>query len=267
MGLTDSNSRQNAEDQYIQYERENDKYEKNFLDIYEKLEKISNNHPPVQLIEKGVCDRPSYLYNDSLANYCPKCGAGVQLFIENKLIKIFFIRNKLYKIYSSNSCANKNNRIKLGTDYRNIETSKDENGKLFYEIGKQKLYLSPRLEDCVKGSTGKFYFIHAMEQVLGRYRKKNFYDNLYSFKYVEYEYENPLQNFQINDALIYYRCIKCHLEYHLIKYSILYFMKDYIEQEEKNQIQKEKTDENVEKEKEKDNLGEEKENELKDKQN
>ena len=49
MGLTDSNSRQNAEDQYIQYERENDKYEKNFLDIYEKLEKISNNHPPVQL--------------------------------------------------------------------------------------------------------------------------------------------------------------------------------------------------------------------------
>ena len=75
-------------------------FEEILLDLYD----LKINFPNTIAVEKEKCGRPTYVLNYSSTLYCPKCGGGVQKFIENKLVRIIRSGNQIYPLYSNNNC-------------------------------------------------------------------------------------------------------------------------------------------------------------------
>ena len=252
-------------DQQNDYEKERQKekeLQQPFVDLFLELVKSRDNYPETVLVEKDHCGRPTYLSNESLRSYCPKCSGCVQLFIENKLVKIIKDQNKIYPVYSEESCLlhqDDNPAFSKLKQFNNPEVSTevktdDKGNYYFYVLGK-KLYLSPLFTTFYKRNP---FFSLAYFMSYACQCKSNEQSNKYPFfnsriikelnqfnidnidypKYDVYKASNPLDGFEVQNVLIYYRCIKCHFEYHLYLPRLFYFF-NYLKKSENPQKENE----------------------------
>ena len=221
-------------------EKMNLQYKKIFENILLELYDMKEHFPNTIFIEKEKCGRPTYVSNSTLSLYCPKCGGGVQKFIENKLIKIMKIQNKIYPLYSNYICAD----TKCSTVVPNIEVKSEENGKKYFEIYKKKYYFTSDAELYWRDSNSQdpyFYF----ELVLKEFGFTKHHEEAKSLEgysgYNLYRYENPLRNHDVKEVMIYYRCIKCYLEYHLYTPHYLYYLRTlFLKEKEKENAENDK---------------------------
>ena len=133
-----------------------------FIEILKELYNLKNNSPNALAVEKEKCGRATYVKNDSSTHYCPKCGGGVQQFIENKLVKIMNYGNQIYPLYSNNHCLTYENekekyskfKIKVGVA---IVIKQEENGDAYIQIKGNKYYLTSDAKNMYNSSFKKEY--------------------------------------------------------------------------------------------------------------
>ena len=261
MGCLSSFPEQQKSQLIYEQERKDRELEKSFLDLFLELIKTRENFPITIAVPKDHCGRPTYLVKGSLRSHCPKCSGPFQLFIENKLIKIIERENIIYPLYSKESCyihTDDNPATSKLDDFNNPEVSTkvktDENGKHYFDVFGKKLYLSTNLTQLYEKNNYldlryfKKYVCEGRnaEQFRLGYFSSHRIDDLNRFNIDNIEYSlhdyynslNPLKNFQREKVLIYYRCIKCHLEYHLFLPKFFYYLSFIKKSEEsKNQNQ------------------------------
>ena len=225
-------------------EAEDNRLEGLFIKLYKDLAEIAQTAPSRLYIRNGPCGLPFYAGGPLLCTNCPVCNAGVQKFIENKLIKIMNIGNKIYPVYSTKSCINasiKNKEIVNDIYKYGPLCQTDENGKKYFEIAGKKLYCPSYVPDRVsfffKESKDKFSLTRALDLIVP-YRNKD--TILYDTSPSTYYYKNPLRNFSPEKTLIIFKCTLCQLEYHAIKNTLLCYFDIYEEQERKKQEEAEK---------------------------
>lgn len=192
--------------------------EKEFENLFLELYEIKENFPNTLITEKKDCGRPVYIKNNLSANYCPKCGGGVQLFIENKVVKVLNIQNKIYPLYSDLTCE-KTTKVTRPFPLKKakVEILCDEKGEYYFFVKGNKYYFSDYATHWYKSDSSKdpicFLYTVLIEHNYVIHKEELEFMENYGSEY--YEYPNPLRNHDTKKALIYYRCVKCHLEYHL----------------------------------------------------
>ena len=120
--------------------------------MLKELQKIKSNIPNTLAVEKEKCGRATYVKNSSSTYYCPKCGGGVQQFIENKLIKVINTGNKIYPLYSNNHCLTNENQKESYSKFKikggvGILTKQEENGECYIQINGNRCYLPSYIKD------------------------------------------------------------------------------------------------------------------------
>lgn len=237
----------------------NSQREKIFEEILLQLNELKENCPNALAVEKEKCGRPTYIKNYSSTFYCPKCGGGVQQFIENKLVRIINSRNQIYPLYSDNNCLTyesdqvRNSKFKIREGVA-IKIKQEENGDGYIQINGNKYYFTfyaKNLYNSFKTEYEKnpFGFLENVITItIGNEHKEKL--DIFSLNscYDYYYYENPLRNFSSAKVMKYYRCIKCHFEYHLYTPSYTYYL-NLLKLKEKE----ENKEENGNNEKEKEN--------------
>lgn len=241
-----------------------------FMDLLKELYELKNNTQSELAVEKEKCGRATYTKNYSSTYSCPKCGGGVQQFIENKMVKVFNSRNQIYPIYSNNNCLTNENqqlayskfKISLGAV---ISTKQEENGEVYVKIYKNKYYLPAGIKELYNVNKAEYESnpFFALEVIISNLVSRDLrqkYNEIFhtSSGYDYYYYENPLRNYERTKLMKYYRCIKCHLEYHLYTPNYPYYLKFLKVKEE---IQEEKKEENKEESGKKENENQEIKNE------
>ena len=244
-------------------------FENTLLELY----KLKNNYPNTLLKEEEKCGRATYIANSSSRSFCPKCGYGVQKFIENKLIKVTRFNNKICPSYSCNSCVSDGKHINVIV--KNLEVAKivlktDENDEKYFDVDGKRYYLYQNAHELMKifedfNERPYAFFQHLLlDENSRKYSEEA--ESLREYGYELYKYRNPSKNNSLEDALKYYRCIKCHLEYHLYEpscFSLLRFkiIKDNEKEKEKGENNVENKEMENEKEKEKEIENQETKNE------
>ena len=233
-----------------------------FAEMLKELYRIKNNTPNELAVEKEKCGRATYVFNYSCAYNCPKCGGGVQQFIENKLVKVINSGNQIYPLYSNNHCiANENikdtySKLKI-KDSIGILIKQEENGDCYIQINGKRYYMPSYIKDMYIGrkkeydKSSLFFLEVAISNMIGRDLQIEFKEIFHSNTYGHYEYyhcESPYRNNEGTKVMKYYRCIKCHFEYHLYIPSYLYYF-NFLKLKEKE----ENKEESGEKEKAKEN--------------
>ena len=210
--------------------------EKVFKEMLLELYNLKNNSPSTLAVEKEKCGRPTYVKNYSITFYCPKCGGGVQQFIENKLVKIINSGNQIYPAYSNINCLTyesdtvKSSKFKIKQSV-GVLIKEEENGDGYIQMSGNRYYFTSyaketyhyRKEECEKDPL--FFLENIIRNSVGREDEEKC-DEIFSMNwgYDYYYYENPLRNFGKEKVIKYYRCVKCHFEYHLYKPNDLYFL-------------------------------------------
>ena len=226
----------------INYQREQ-VYKNLLLELYE----IKDNCPNTLVVEKEDCGRPTYIMNNNSKYYCPKCGGGVQLFIENKLVKVLNIRNKIYPLYSDYACFKNPKPILLNKSNKpTVEILSDEKGEKYFFVNGNKYYLTAHAifeyGDKITQEYASSYLWFIISD--HNYRNREERDFVGNYGYDFYEYQNPLRNNDSKSALKYYRCVKCHLEYHLYSPYYSYYLK-YIKSKGEEKDKEDIKDENL----------------------
>ena len=97
-----------------------------------------------------------------------------------------------------------------------VEILSDEKGEYYFFVNGNKYYFTDYATFWYKNksSIDPLCFLNSViiEHNHSNQEELQFIDN---YGYEFYEYQNPLRNHDTKKALIYYRCVKCHLEYHL----------------------------------------------------
>ena len=210
--------------------------EKVFKEMLLELYNLKNNSPSTLAVEKEKCGRPTYVKNYSITFYCPKCGGGVQQFIENKLVKIINSGNQIYPAYSNINCLTyesdtvKSSKFKIKQSV-GVLIKEEENGDGYIQMSGNRYYFTSyaketyhyRKEQCEKDPI--FFLENIIRNSVGREDEEKC-DEIFSMNwgYNYYYYENPLRNFGKEKVIKYYRCVKCHFEYHLYKPNDLYYL-------------------------------------------
>ena len=238
--------------------------EKVFKEMLLELYNLKNNSPNTLAVEKEKCGRPTYVKNYSNTFYCPKCGGGVQQFIENKLVKIINSGNQIYPAYSNNNCltyesdAVKSSKFKIKESV-GILIKEEENGDGYIQMSGNRYYFTSYAKDeyhyrkkmCEENPLS--FLENIIRGCVGREDRQKcdeiFSMNSMNWGYDYYYYENPLRNFGKEKVIKYYRCVKCHFEYHLYKPNYLYYLQIFNLQKKE---EKDKSGNNEEK-KEKEN--------------
>ena len=237
-----------------------------FAEMLKELYRIKNNTPNELAVEKEKCGRATYVFNYSCAYNCPKCGGGVQQFIENKLVKVINSGNQIYPLYSNNHCiANENikdtySKLKI-KDSIGILIKQEENGDYYIQINGKRYYLPSYIKDMYIGrkeenDKNKIFFLEvAISNMIGNDLQKEFKEIFHSNSFGQYQYyycENPYRKNEELKVMMYYRCIKCHFEYHLYKPSNLYFF-NFLNLKEKEENKEESGEKENKQEQEKEN--------------
>ena len=220
MGLSYSPSPEEKRKQelYELHERINYQREKEFQKLLLELYEIKENFPKTIISEKKDCGRPTYIMKEESRNYCPECGGGVQRFIENKVVKILNIQNKIYPLYSDLTClkTTKKPSKPFCLKKAEVEILSDEKGEYYFFVNGNKYYFTDYATYWYKNKSSQdpLFFLYSVitEHNHSNQEELQFIEN---YGYEFYEYQNPLRNHDTKKALIYYRCVKCHLEYHL----------------------------------------------------
>ena len=234
-----------------------------FREMLKELYRIKDNIPIELAVEKEKCGRATYVKNYSCTYYCPKCGGGVQQFIENKLVKVINSRNQIYPLYSNNNCLtyenekDKNSKLKI-KDYLSISIKQEENGECYFKINGNKYYMSSYIKDMYIGRKKEndkypYNFLEiAICNIIGGDLKKEFDEIFHSNWCGTYDYyycENPYRNNERTKVMKYYRCIKCHFEYHLYMPSNFYYF-NFLKLKEKEENKEESGENKQEQEQE-----------------
>ena len=223
--------------------------DKVFEEILLELYDLKINSPNTIAVEKEKCGRPTYVLNYSSTLYCPKCGGGVQQFIENKLARIINSGNQIYPLYSNNNCLTYESKGVQSSKFKIAENvgilvKGEENGDGYIQMKGNKFYFTAYAKDVYRFSkeeceNNPLNFLENIIRISVDNEHKQKCDDLFSFNsgYDYYYCKNPLRN-SSEKVLKYYRCIKCHYEYHLYIPNYLYYL---------NILMKKKREENMKK--------------------
>ena len=225
--------------------------DKIFEEVLLELYDLKINSPNTIAVEKEKCGRPTYVLNYSSTLYCPKCGGGVQKFLENKLVRIIKSGNQIYPLYSNNNCLTYESKEVQSSKFKisqsvGILVKGEENGDGYIQMLGNKFYFTAyakdaynlRKEEC---ENNPLFFLENIIRIAVDREHQQKCDDIFSFNNVGYDYyycKNPLRNFEGEKVLKYYRCIKCHYEYHLYIPNYLYYL---------NILMKKKREENLKK--------------------
>lgn len=254
--LSEEEKQRRKEQAKIDSQRENI-----FKEMLLELYKLKSNTPNTLAVEKEKCGRATYVKNYSSTYYCPKCGAGVQQFIENKLVKILNCGNQIYPLYSNNHCLTYENEKEKYSKFKiqngvSIGIKQEENGDSYISIKGNKYYLTSEakvLYNFRKNENDKnpFFFLEIIigNNIAIKYKLNEEFKEVFHSKwgYDYYYYENPLRNYGSEKVIKYYRCVKCHLEYHLYTPDISYylnFLKLKEVEENKEEVEKKEKENN-----------------------